>query len=109
VVRRRGGVAAYVFGVRDPERDAYVVDEFAFADESAAIAIPALLRAAAGDLRRITGWLPPDTARRLLPKLAIRKRSRAIPMIAPLRSEGRRLFELISKSREGFCWATDHI
>lgn len=109
VVRSQGGVGAYVFGVRDPKRDAYVVDEFAFADERAAAAIPGLLRAAAGDLRRITGWLPADPARRLLPKLAVRKRTRAIPMMMPMSLEGRRLLEAISSSREDFCWATDHI
>jgi predicted N-acetyltransferase YhbS len=108
LVRHRGAVVAYVLGVRDPQRDAYVLDEFAFTDDGAGRIGP-LLRAAAGDLRRITGWLPPDPARRFLPKLAVTRRTSAIPMIAPLTSEGRRLFDAISASRGEFCWATDHI
>ncbi|MBV9334093.1 MAG: GNAT family N-acetyltransferase, partial [Candidatus Eremiobacteraeota bacterium] len=48
VVRRSGRIVAYVFGVRAPRLDAYLLDEFAFADTAGAAAIPALLRAAAG-------------------------------------------------------------
>jgi predicted N-acetyltransferase YhbS len=109
VVRRRRGIAAYVFGVRVPERDAYVLDEFGFADDSGAARVPSLLRAAAGDLRRITGWLPPDGARALLPKLAVRPRDRSILMIASLGAEGERLRRAISNASGDFCWATDHI
>jgi predicted N-acetyltransferase YhbS len=110
VVRRRRGVWAYVLGARAPERDAYVLDEYGFADDAAAAALPALLRAAAGDLRRIVGWLPPNAARELLPKAAVRKRNRAILMMAPLGSEGERLLGAISSPSTGdFCWATDHI
>lgn len=109
VVRRRGRIVAYVLGVRDPKRDAYVVDEFGFADDSAAAVVPALLRAAAGDLRRIIGWLPPGGARELLPKLAVRKRIRAVPMAAPLSPEGRHLLGGLSTARGDFCWATEHV
>ncbi|HXO17058.1 MAG TPA: GNAT family N-acetyltransferase [Candidatus Dormibacteraeota bacterium] len=110
VVRRRRGISAYVFGVRAPERDAYVVDEYGFADDEAAVAVPALLRAAAGDLRRIVGWLPPDGARQVVSKGSVRKRKRAIFMMAPFSSEGELLCEKISQNANGdFCWATDHI
>ncbi len=110
VLRRSRGVCAYVFGVRVPERDTYVVDEFGFADGAAAETIPALLRAAAGDLRRVTGWLPPGGARELLPKGVTRKRKSSIFMIAPLLPEGSRLLEAISHpSAADFCWATDHM
>lgn len=109
VVRSRGTIEAYILGARVARRDAYVLEEFAFADERAAALVPALLRAAAGDLRRITGWLPPQPARRLLPNLRTKKRSGAIPMIAPLLPRGRRLLETIEASNEDFCWATDHV
>lgn len=110
VVRRRRGIAAYVFGVRAPENDTYFVEEYGFADAAAAAEIPALLRAAAGDLRRVSGWLPPGGARELLPNGTVRRRSRAILMMAPLRSEGGQLVSAIAaRSRGDFCWATDHI
>jgi GNAT superfamily N-acetyltransferase len=110
VLRRGRGVRAYVLGARAPERDAYVVDEFGYADEASAALIPALLRAAAGDLRRITGWVPPDGARALLPKVTGRKRSRSILMMAPLHPGGEQLVDRIAATRgNDFCWATDHI
>ena len=110
LVRRRRGIAAYVLGVRDPQRDVYILDEFAFADDAAAAAIPALLRAAAGDLRRVTGWMPPQRARDLLPKLTARARKRAVFMMAGLRTEGELLLSAIAPASSGdFCWPTDHI
>ncbi len=109
-LRRGRGTAAYVLGARDPRRDLYVLEEFAFADDAAAAAIPALLRAAAGDLRRIGGWLPPAPARDLLPKLAVRKRSRSILMMTALRPEGESVLSAISAPSSGdFCWSSDHI
>ncbi len=109
-VRRGHGIAAYVLGVRLPERDTYVVDEYGYADEDAALTIPALLRAAAGDLRRVAGWLPPIRARDLVPKGSVRKRRTAIFMLAPLSSKGARLpTALAQKGRADPCWATDHI
>jgi GNAT superfamily N-acetyltransferase len=110
VLRRGRGTAAYVLGARDPRRDLYILDEFGFADDAAAAAIPALLRAAAGDLRRIGGWLPPDDARALLPRAAVRKRNRSIFMMTALCSQGERLLNAISTVSAGdFCWSTDHI
>ncbi|HEY2475466.1 MAG TPA: GNAT family N-acetyltransferase [Candidatus Cybelea sp.] len=110
LVLRRRGVRAYVLGARVPERDAYVLDEYGFADEASAELIPSLLRAAAGDLRRITGWVPPDELRHLLPRGTTRKRTRSVFMIAPLHAEGRLLLDRTLAHRNGaFCWATDHI
>ena len=110
VARRGRGIAAYVLGVRAPERDAYLVDEYGFADAEAAALIPALLRAAAGDLRRVTGWLPPMGARELLPRGSVRKRKTATLMAAPLTSDGKRLLEAAQQpSSADFCWTMDHI
>ena len=109
VVRRRRAIAAYVFGVRAPARDAYILDELGFADDAAAAAVPALLRAAAGDLRRIVGWLPPNGIRELLPRFVTRKRTRSIFMMAALGTEGERLQGALCASRDDFCWATEHI
>lgn len=110
VLRRNRRIRAYVMGARAPERDAYDLDEYGFADEASAALIPALLRAAAGDLRRISGWVPPAELRDPLPGGRTRKRARSILMMAPLGVEGRALLERIATSSTGaFCWATDHI
>jgi len=110
VVRRRGRIVAYVLGDREPERDAFVLDEFGFTDDAAAEEIPALLRAATGDLRRVTGWLPPEHARELLPKPAVRKRTRAILMMAPLTPGTKKLIETLASEKRGdFCWPIDHV
>jgi GNAT superfamily N-acetyltransferase len=109
VARQGNAIAAYVLGARLPRRDAYVLDEFAVVGKHAATVLPALLRAAAGDLRRITGWLPPGNARRLLPKPTLRKRRNAIFMMAALRPQGRRLVEAVLASGDDFGWATDHV
>jgi len=110
VVRRGRSVRAYVFGVRVPERDTYDLDEYGFAGDGDAATIPALLRAAAGDLRRIAGWLPPENARALLPKGTTRRRKRAIFMMMALRAEHEPLIAAIASAKRGdFCWASDHI
>lgn len=110
VVRRGRSVRAYVLGARVPERDAYVLDEYGYADEDSAALIAPLLRAAAGDLRRIAGWVPPAGARDLLPKGTTRQRKRSILMMAPLHPQGRRLLDRALAERGGdFCWATEHI
>lgn len=110
IVRRGRSVLAYVLGVRAPEHDAYIVDEFGFLNaESAPLVLP-LLRSAAGDLRRIAGWLPPDGAREVLARASVRKRSDALFMAAPLTSLGRKWFTLASKtSPSDGVWSTDHI
>jgi predicted N-acetyltransferase YhbS len=110
VVRHGRGVGAYVLGARVPERDAYVVNEYGFAGASAAEAIPALLRAAAGDLRRVVGWLPPGGARDALPKGSVRKRTKAIFMAAPLSIRGKRLVREFGESDSAdACWHADHV
>lgn len=110
VLRRRRGVRAYVLGDRAPERDSYIVDEFGYADDASALLIPALLRAAAGDLQRITGWAPPAEMRALLPKGTTHKRRRSILMMAPLEARGAALLDRLGGSANGgFCWPTDHI
>ncbi|MHB8178103.1 MAG: GNAT family N-acetyltransferase [Vulcanimicrobiaceae bacterium] len=102
-------IGAYVLGVRMARRDAYVVDEFGFDAEHAGLVGP-LLRAAAGDLRRVVGWLPPDGARRLLPRASVHRRKSAILMATALTPQGQRLIE--SATAPSDCdgvWATDHV
>jgi len=110
VVRRGRGIAAYVLGARAPEHDAYLVDEYGFADAEAALLVGPLLRAAAGDLRRVTGWLPPDPAREVLSRASIRKRAKAIFMAAPLSRIGSEwLAAATVRSNADSVWSTDHI
>lgn len=109
LVRRGSRVVAYVLGVRAPRLDAYLLDDFAFADAAAADAIPALLRAAAADLQRVTGWLPPGGAREVMPKLTVRRRNDAVFMMAPLSAAGRELVRDAAAHGDDFCWPTDHI
>ena len=109
LVRRGSRAVAYVLGVRAPRLDAYLLDEFAFADADAAAAIPPLLRAAAGDLQRVTGWLPPAGARDVMPKITVRRRNDAIFMMAPLSAAGRELLRVAAARGDDFCWPTDHI
>ncbi len=110
VVRRGRGIAAYVLGVRAPEHDAFLLDEFGFADADAARLVPSLLRSAAGDLHRVTGWLPPDGAREHLPRAAVRKRSDATFMAAALSRSGERWLKTAAtpSSADGV-WSSDHI
>lgn len=110
VVRRRGGgVGAYVLGTRDPKRDAYHLEEFGFADDAASETIPALLRAAAGDLGRVVGWLPPSGARERLVKPSVRRRRRAIFMAAPLSAGGRLLIDALQSTKADPTWHADHV
>jgi len=89
VVRRGRSVAAYVVGRRLPREDTFVLDEFACDGEAGQGALPALVRAAAGDLRRVAGWLPPPVARDVLPRGSVRARKEAILMVVPLSRLGR--------------------
>jgi predicted N-acetyltransferase YhbS len=109
-VVRKGGAFAYALGMRVPERDTYALDEFGFAGNGAEELLPTLLRGAAGDLRRIAGWLPPDGARQILPRGAVRDRRSAIFMIAPLSESGKRWCALSERpSPADGVWSTDHI
>lgn len=109
-VRSGRAIAAYVIGAREPRHDAYVLDEFAFSDAKSRALIPALLRSAAGDLRRIVGWLPPAPARSVLPRGSVRKRNDAVLMIAPLTKSGTRFFERSGATGGADpVWSLDHI
>ncbi len=110
VIRSGKSIAAYVLGQREPAHDAYVVEEFAYADDDAATLIAPLLRSAAGDLRRIVAWLPPSPARQFLPRGSVRRRQEAIWMVAPFTPGGTRFVEDAqrSSSADGI-WSLDHI
>ncbi len=111
-VRRGRGLAAYVTGRRIPAADAFVVDELAFERDGDARCIAPLLRAAAGDLRTVRGWLPPAIARDALPRGAVRRRSDAIAMALPLSARMRTPFlACVAASRASGdpCWSTDHV
>lgn len=110
--RRGRALAAYVIGRRIPAADAFTVDELAFArDEDAALIAP-LLRAGAGDLRTVRGWLPPAVARDALPRGAVRARKDAMAMVLPLSAPFRaalRQRETDRRESADPCWSTDHI
>lgn len=112
-VRRGRSVVAYVLGRREVRADAYVFEEFAFADEAGRAKIAPLLRAAAGDLRKIAGWLPPDIAREALPHGAVKRRREAILMMAPLsavaRARWRAAGEAVQKDGADRLWLTDAV
>jgi len=109
-VRRGRGIGAYVLGRRIPNRDTYYLEEFGFADDLAASVVPGLLRAAAGDLRRIAGWLPPHGARELLPRGNVRGRRVSIMMAAPLSGAGARLVANVTERGSGdLCWELEHV
>ncbi len=107
-VRRGRTLAAYVLGRRVPAADAFVADEYAFARDEDARCIAPLLRAAAGDLRKVQGWLPPAPARRALPAGAIRRRSDAIAMAVPLSAPFRAALRAAPHDGDPG-WSTDHI
>ena len=104
-------------GVRRGRRvlrdDTFVVDDFAFDGEEGRAILPALLRAAAGDLRRVGGWLPPPPAREVLARGSVRARKNAILMFAPLSPLGRAWWKenerAIRTARADCTWSSDHI
>jgi Acetyltransferase (GNAT) domain len=108
--RARRRVLAYVLGQRQPKKDVLTVDEFGWSGEEGRAALSALLKNAAGDLRRIAGWLPPAAARAALPRHTTRRRKDAILMIAPLSARGKQLVEIAGgNDARGGVWETDHI
>ena len=111
-IRGGRGILAYCLGRRVVKADAYALDEFGFAKGHEHLVGP-LLRAAAGDLRRITGWLPPQPARDALPRGTVRARRDAILMALPLsraaRAQWRTLLPEIRRSDGDPLWSTDHI
>lgn len=112
-VRRGRTIVAYVTGRRDVRADAYVFDEFGFADDDARGAIAPLMRLAAGDLRKVVGWLPPDAAREALPGGAVKRRREAIAMLAPLSAIARARWnaakESIFADRADRVWSGDAV
>jgi predicted N-acetyltransferase YhbS len=113
VVRRARTVLAYVIGRRVLREDAFVMDDFAFDGDDGRAALEPLLRAAAGDLRRVTGWLPPEGARDALPRGSVRVRKDAILMIAPLSAAARAWWaqnkDAIASAGADATWSADHI
>jgi hypothetical protein len=75
--------------------------------------VPALLRAGAGDLRRVGGWLPPAPARQVLPRGSVRPRKNAILMVAPLSADARAWWaatkdEALTGQADA-TWHSDHV
>ncbi len=103
-------VDGYVIGVRMPSRDAFILDECGLADPSASEILATLLRSAAGDLHRITGWLPPNPLRSLLPRGSVHRRRSATLMIAPVSRAGKTwVKELELRDSGDPVWALDHV
>ncbi len=112
-IMRGRRLVAYVRGRRYPGTDAFALDECAFVDDDAALQLPALVRNAAGDLRRITGWLPPSPVRELLPRGAVRARTSAITMMLPLspaaRASWRSEAARVGSGAADAVWSADHV
>jgi len=112
IVRGRR-LVAYVRGRRYPDADAFALDECAYVDDDAARQLPALLRNAAGDLRKITGWLPPSPVREVLPRGAVRARTNAVAMVIALspaaRASWRTHATRVGGAAADVVWSTDHV
>jgi hypothetical protein len=106
-------LVGYVLGRRFPAVDSFALDEFAYVDEEAAALVPALLRNAAGDLRKVTGWLPPAPARSVVPRGAVRARRTALAMVLPLSTGARAAWQRSEAGVTGAAadpyWNADHI
>jgi GNAT superfamily N-acetyltransferase len=112
-IRRGREVAAYAFGRRVLAADTFVLDDFAFAGDDGRALLPALVRAGAGDLRRISGWLPPPVAREALPRGSVRARKNAILMLVPLSKTAQSWWKAAREealaARWDAVWASDHL
>jgi GNAT superfamily N-acetyltransferase len=110
-IRAKRRILAYCLGRRVVRSDAFVVDEFSYAGAQHAHLIPPLLRAAAGDLRKISGWLPPSPARDVLPRGTVRQRRDQILMVAPLSTIARSRWKTDSRqlinAASDAVWSTD--
>jgi GNAT superfamily N-acetyltransferase len=113
VIRRGRSIVAYAIGRRDPRSDTFIADDFSFSGEEGRAALPRLFRAAAGDLGRIGGWLPPSGARDALPRGSVRRRKSAIMMVVPLSRLARTWWQAVrddvASSRSDPAWSADHI
>lgn len=113
LVRRGRSVDAYVVGRRVLRKDAFVIDDLGFDGAAGRAALGPLLRASAGDLRRVTGWLPPDPVRGALPRGTVRARKGAILMWVPLSPLGKRWWiehrDAMRAGRADPTWSADHI
>ncbi len=112
-VTRGRRLAAYVLGRRFPAADAFALDEFAYVDVEAAELIPPLIRNAAGDLRKVTGWLPPAPARAQLPRGAVRTRRTGVAMVLPLSPAARAAWRrsgagVVADGADAY-WNADHV
>lgn len=112
-VRAGRSVVAYAIGRRALAHDAFVLDDFAFDGDAGRAVVPGLMRAAAGDLRRVNGWLPPPGAREALPRGSVRSRKDAILMVAPLSALGRAWWTeyetALRTARADATWSADHV
>ncbi len=113
VVKRGRAVIAYAMGRRVLRADTFVVDECAFDGEAGRAVLPALLRAGAGDFRRVGGWLPPEPVRSLLPRGSVRRRKDAILMIVPISAAAKAWWTDVAAETLGGrgdpTWSNDHI
>ena len=112
-IRGPRGILAYCLGRRVIKADSFVVDEFAYAGEAHRHLAGPLLRAAAGDLAKITGWLPPPPARSAIPRGTVRARRDAILMVAPLSATAREGWRLenpaLLDANSDPVWSFDHV
>jgi GNAT superfamily N-acetyltransferase len=113
VIRRARTVIAYAIGRRVAPHDTFALDDFAFDGDEGRARLPALLRACAGDLRRVAGWLPPPGAREALPRGSVRSRPDAIFMTAPLSAPARAWWAAngapMRDSAADPIWSADHV
>jgi predicted N-acetyltransferase YhbS len=112
IVRGRR-LVAYVLGRRFPAADSFALDEFAYVDDEAGALVPALIRNAAGDLRKVTGWVPPAPARDVVPRGAVRARRTAVAMLLPLSPAAAAAWHhaaaAVNASAADPCWNGDHV
>jgi GNAT superfamily N-acetyltransferase len=112
-IMRGRRLVAYVLGRRFADVDSFALDEFAYVDEEAAGLVPALIRNGAGDLRKVTGWLPPAPARGVVPRGAVRPRRTGVTMVLPLSAAAAAAWQRsageVTSAAADPCWNADHI
>lgn len=113
VVRRGASVIAYLAGRRVLDTDAFVIDDFAYATDEGRVTMQRLIRAAAGDLARVKGWLPPSSARGALPGGSVRLRKDALFLVIPLSNVARGWWKAegnaARESSSDPVWNGDHV